>query len=177
MQIYTPPIRRAQIWSMKTKSTWRMFRCVSWFMGQDVYVFYRRAIFSFSRLALSQSWLSVNEYEVIWLSSISVSSISISRGDARLSIFVAHHLAPLARTYSYLLRSPHQNLTYEPQAEQELCVYQDTLVHPGITFAIVHHFTRSSMYSSTHFIPKHIITYVLIHINTHLHPWMHIHVT
>ena len=64
----------------------------------------------------------------------------------------------------------HQNLTYEPQAEQELCVYQDTLVHPGITFAIVHHFTRSSMYSSTHFIPKHIITYVLIHINTHLHP-------
>ena len=62
----------------------------------------------------------------------------------------------------------HQNLTYDydPQAEQELCVYQDTLVPPGITFTIVHHFTRSSMYSSTHFIPKHIITYVLIHINT-----------
>merc|ERR1712023_155367 len=51
----------------------------------------------------------------------------------------------------------HQNLTYEPQAEQELCVYQDTLVSPGITFTIVHHFTRSSMHSSTHFIPKHIV--------------------
>ena len=51
----------------------------------------------------------------------------------------------------------HQNLTYAPQAKQELYAYQDTLVPPGITFAIVHHFTRSSMYSSTHFIPKHII--------------------
>ena len=64
----------------------------------------------------------------------------------------------------------HLTYTYVPQAKQELCVYQDTLVPPGITFTILHHFTRSSMYSSTHFIPKHIITYVLIHINIHLYP-------
>ena len=32
----------------------------------------------------------------------------------------------------------HQNLTYEPQAEQELCVCQDTLVPPGVTSAIAH---------------------------------------
>ena len=31
---------------------------------------------------------------------ITITITSITRGDARLSIFVAHHLAPLARTYS-----------------------------------------------------------------------------
>ena len=38
---------------------------------------------------------------------------------------------------AYVLRI-HQNLTYGPQAEQELCVCQDTLVPPGITSAISH---------------------------------------
>ena len=50
----------------------------------------------------------------------------------------------------------HQNLTYEPQAEQELCVYQDTHVPPGITFAIVHishghSCTEYSLHTQTHY--------------------------
>ena len=73
---------------------------------------------------------------------------------------------------NYLMKCVHQNLTYEykPQAEQEPPLYQDTLFSPGITFTIVHIFIRSLsfMHPSTHFIfiPQHIITYVLIHINT-----------
>ena len=48
-----------------------------------------------------------------------------------------------------------------------------------ITFTIVHNLIliRSFMHPSTHFIPKHIITYVLIHTNTHFTPWTHNHVT
>ena len=55
-------------------------------------------------------------------------------------------------------------------SSQELCAYQDALVPPGVTFAVARHFTRSSMRSSAHFTPKHVVTYALIHINARLHP-------